>query len=117
VISDLPSPEERILESIHASQRKVEQPILGILVPILPSVPECTVWVRGRIGLDALQVEATIIDAITVFSGNSNTEGGLAGKKPVSPFGKENKIRMMAYLVVWVLFHDEQAIAGQTPPI
>ena len=83
-ISNLPSPEEGVLHSIHTSQRKVEQPVLGSLVPILPIVPECAIRVGGRISLNALQVEAAIIDAVTVFSSKSDTEGGLAWKKLVS---------------------------------
>lgn len=78
--ADLPSPEERILKSIHASQRKVEQPILGSLIPILPGVPECTIRVCGSIRLNALQVEAAIVNSVTVLSGNCDTEGDLTGK-------------------------------------
>jgi hypothetical protein len=85
--SDLPSPEERILKRIHASQRKVEQPILGTLVPILPGVPGCTIGVRGGIRLDTLQVEAAIVETVAVLSSNSDTETNLtkkkAGQRPV----------------------------------
>ena len=113
--SDLPSPEERVFKGIHTGQSKVEQPILGRLVPILPVVPECTIGVRRRVRLDALQVETAIVEAVTVFSSNSDTEGGLTGKKVMS-FSTESE-RLLAYLSVILLFHDEQAIPGQTPPI
>ena len=78
--SDLPSPEERIHEGIHAGQRKVEQSILGALVPILPVIPERAIWVRRGIGLDALQVEAAVVDAVAIFSSNGDTELGLPCK-------------------------------------
>ena len=78
--SDLPSPEERIFKSIHASQRKVEQSILGSLVPVLPVIPERAIRVRGGIRFNTPQVEATIVVTVAVFSSKSDTETGLAGK-------------------------------------
>lgn len=78
--SDLPSPEERIYKSIHASQRIVEQSILGSLVPVLPVIPERAIWVRRGIRLNTPQVEATIVVTVAVFSGESDTETGLARK-------------------------------------
>jgi len=76
--SDLPSPEERIYESIHASQREAEQSILGSLIPTLPVIPGRAIRVRRGIRLDAQQVEATVIEAIAVFPGDTDTESGLA---------------------------------------
>ena len=78
--SDLPSPEEWILESIHAGQRKVEQSILGSLVPILPVVPERAIGVVGGVRLDAGHIEAAVVDTVAVFSGDSDTEGSLPWK-------------------------------------
>jgi len=76
--SDLPSPEERIYESIHTGQREAEQSVLGSLVPTLPVIPGRAIRVRRGISLDALQVEATVVEAIAVFSGEADTESGLA---------------------------------------
>lgn len=87
-LSDLPSPEERIFERIHTSQRKTEQSIPGSLIPILPVVPERTIGVRRGIWFDTPQVEATVIVTVAVFSSNSDTEIGLAGKAG-KPFGKQ----------------------------
>ena len=78
--SDLPSPEERIFESIHTGQRKVVQSILGILVPVLPGVPEGAIGVRRDIRRDAPQVETTVVVTVAVLSGESDTELGLARK-------------------------------------
>ena len=77
----LPSPEERILEGIHASQRKIEQSILYSLVPIPPVVPEWTIRVRGSVWLDAPHVETTIVDGIAIFPRNGDTKARLAKKK------------------------------------
>jgi len=81
---DLPSPEEGIYESIHASQRETEQPILGSLIPTLPVIPGRAIRVCSRGRLGAYQVEATVIEAITVFSSDSDTKSGLAWKKIVN---------------------------------
>ena len=113
--SDLPSPEERILKSVHASQRKVEQSSLGILVPVLPSVPECAIRVQGRVGRDTVQVETTIVDTVAVFSANGNTELGLTEKKSIKLWTKNDKLTV-AHLVETPAF-QEQAFAGQVPPI
>ena len=78
LFSDLPSPEEWDLESIHTGQRKVAQSILGGLVPILPVIPERAVRVRRGISLDAPQVEATVVETIAIFSGESYTKVSLA---------------------------------------
>ena len=115
--SDLPGPEERVFSGIHASQREVEQPILGILIPILPVIPKSTVGIIGSIRFDPPQVKATIIDAGTVFPGNSNTEAGLAGKKVIQTLSKESEGRVVAYLTIVAFFHAEQANPGQMPPI
>ena len=89
--SDLPSPEERILKSVHASQGKVEQSSLGILVPVLPSVPECAIRVQGRVSRDTVQVETTIVDTIAVFSANGDTELGLTEKKSIKLWTKKRQ--------------------------
>ena len=72
--SYLPSPEEWVPKSIHTGQRKVEQSVLGTLVPILPVIPECAIGVQCGIRLDTLHVEATVVEAVAVFSGNGDTE-------------------------------------------
>ena len=76
--SDLPSPEERIYESIHTSQSEAEQPILGSLIPTRPVIPERAIRVRSGSSLDAYQVEPTVIETVAVFSGDTDTESGLA---------------------------------------
>ena len=78
VLSDLPSPEERIHESIHASQREAEQPIFGSLIPTLPVIPGRTIRVCRGIWFGAYQIETTVIEAVAVFSGDTDTESGLA---------------------------------------
>ena len=77
-LSDLPSPEERIYECIHASQREAEQPILGSLIPALPVIPGRAIRVRSGSSHGALQIETTIIEAIAILSGDTDTECGLA---------------------------------------
>ena len=84
--SHLPVPEERIRESIHTGQCIVEQSVFGTLIPALPGVPERAVRFHSRIRLDALQVEATVVDAVAIFSGETDTEACLARKnKSTSP--------------------------------
>ena len=108
--SDLPSPEERILESIHTSQRKVVHSILGTLVPMLPIVPERAIGVRGGIRFDTPQVEATIVVTVTVFSGKSDSKGGLAGKSWSTSWQRNDK------LVVGTPLRDN-GLPGYTSPL
>ena len=113
---DLPSPEERIFESIHTSQRKVEQSVLGTLVPILPVIPERAIGVVGSVRLDAIQIETAIVDAVAVLSGNGDTEGSLPCKSWSISLQRNDKL-MVAHNVFISTPQDVQAIAGQTPPI
>lgn len=115
--SDLPSPEERINKGIHTGQRDVVQSILGSLVPILPVIPERAIRVRRGIRFDTPQVEATIVETVAVFSGESDTEVGLAGKIRSNSRQKKKDWLMVAHMVVSVFFHCWQALSGQTPPI
>lgn len=79
-LSNLPVPEEGVFESVHTSQGKVEQPILGSLIPTLPVIPELAVGVRRGIRLGAHQIEAAVVEAIAILSGDGDTEVGLTGK-------------------------------------
>ena len=113
--SDLPSPEEGIFESVHAGQRKVEQPVLGTLIPMLPVVPEPAVGVCRGIRLDTTQVEAAVVEAITVLSGKSDTETRLTRQSPST--SRTNREAMTAYMVFIMGFQAVQACPGQIPPI
>jgi hypothetical protein len=115
--ADLPSPEERIFESIHASQRKAEHSILGSLVPTLPVVPERAIRVRVGIRLDAPQVETTVVVTIAVFSGKTDTEAELAGKSWSSTSWRRNEKLTVAHMSFILAFQVVQALPGQIPPI
>ena len=92
LLPDLPSPEERVLDSVHAGQDEIEHTILGCLVPMLPVVPESTIRVVRGIRFNAPQVEAAIVEPSAVFPTNGDTEVLLAEKKSVNLQAKKARI-------------------------
>lgn len=112
----LPSPEEGVFEGIHAGQREIEQSVLGILVPALPVIPGGAIGVRRGVRLYAPQVEAAVIKAVAVLSGDSDAEATLTGKSWSTSWQREEQL-MMAYIEFIMPFQAVQAFPGQIPPI
>lgn len=70
----LPSPEERINESIHASQGEIHETLLDSIIPGCRVCPEVTVGVRSISVCWSTKPECAVVESITVLSGDVDTE-------------------------------------------